>query len=75
MDIRLKPAPLRGELAAPPSKSHAQRLLLCAALADGETRGLLRPPFSHDIAACLRALPALGAQARETADEVTVVPR
>ena len=38
MIARLTPRPLRGEIAALPSKSQAHRALICAALAKGKTR-------------------------------------
>lgn len=65
--IRVAPGGLRGCLRAPASKSHAQRLLLAAALAPGESliRGLGR---SGDVRACLGVLRALGAEVEE-ADE------
>ena len=58
--IRPGPAPA-GTLAAPPSKSMAHRAVLCAALADGESR-LTGLAHSQDIDATLAAAAALGAQ-------------
>ena len=58
----IHPGPAAGTLAAPPSKSMAQRLLICAALARGESRvGPVGP--SGDILAAVRCLRALGASA------------
>ena len=37
MRVTVHPGRLSGSVQAPPSKSHAHRLLICAALADGET--------------------------------------
>ena len=58
MIARLLPAVLRGEVTAPPSKSHAQRLLIAAWLAGDITRVPVDSP-SADIAACVRCLRAL----------------
>ena len=58
--IRPGPPP-SGVLAAPPSKSMAHRAVLCAALADGESR-LTGLAHSQDIDATLAAAAALGAQ-------------
>ena len=54
--IRPGPAPA-GTLAAPPSKSMAHRAVLCAALADGESR-LANLAHSQDIDATLGAAAA-----------------
>ena len=58
--IRPGPPP-SGVLTAPPSKSMAHRAVLCAALADGESR-LTGLAHSQDIDATLAAAAALGAQ-------------
>ena len=56
----IRPGAARGTVAAPPSKSMAHRLLICAALAEGESviRGVDR---SEDILATADCLAALGA--------------
>ena len=60
MNVLIRPGAARGTVAAPPSKSQAHRLLICAALADGEStvRGVDR---SEDILATADCLAALGA--------------
>ena len=60
MNVLIRPGTARGTVAAPPSKSMAHRLLICAALADGEStvRGVDR---SEDILATADCLAALGA--------------
>ena len=60
MNVLIRPGIARGAVAAPPSKSMAHRLLICAALADGEStvRGVDR---SEDILATADCLAALGA--------------
>ena len=61
MRVTIHPGRLRGHVQAPPSKSHAHRALICAALADGETL-LTGAGASKDIEATARCLTALGAQ-------------
>ena len=60
MNVTIKAGIARGTVAAPPSKSMAHRLLICTALADGESivRGVDR---SEDILATADCLAALGA--------------
>ena len=60
MNVLIRPGTARGSVAAPPSKSMAHRLLICAALAEGESlvRGVAR---SEDILATEDCLSALGA--------------
>jgi len=61
MDIRIEPRRLSGAVTPPPSKSLAHRLLLCAALAEGES-SLHNIELSEDIEATLRCVKALGAE-------------
>ena len=63
MRVTIHPGRLRGHVQAPPSKSHAHRALICAALADGETL-LTGAGASRDIEATARCLTALGATDR-----------
>ena len=60
MNVTIRPGIARGTVAAPPSKSMAHRLLICAALAEGESivRGVDR---SEDILATADCLSAFGA--------------
>ena len=37
MKVKISPSRLCGEICAPPSKSYAHRLMICAALAEGES--------------------------------------
>lgn len=53
------PASLSGTVSAPASKSHAHRLLICAALADRPTE-IRCNGFSRDLAATVSCLQALG---------------
>ena len=61
MTARILPSAARGEVQAPPSKSDAHRLLICAGLAAGEStiRGVAP---SQDMLATMDCLRALGAQ-------------
>ena len=60
MDLRIIPAKLHGAVTPPPSKSQAHRLLIAAALGEGESR-IANVALSQDIAATIRCLEALGA--------------
>lgn len=61
MRVVIEPSPLHGEIRAVASKSQAHRLLICAALADGETEITCRER-SRDIDATADCLRALGAK-------------
>ena len=71
MNVLIRPGAARGTVAAPPSKSQAHRLLICAALADGESnvRGVDR---SEDILATADCLAALGASLTWEGDDVRI---
>jgi 3-phosphoshikimate 1-carboxyvinyltransferase len=65
--IHVPPGPVAGRLQAPASKSHLQRLILAAALADGESV-LRHPGQSADGRACLAVARALGADVEAAGD-------
>ena len=71
MDMTFIPAPLKGSVAAPASKSEAHRRMICAGLTKGTTTlgGFMD---SADIAATARCLKALGAQIEEKDDALTI---
>ncbi len=71
MKAIIKPSKLKGEIKAPPSKSMAHRLLICAGLSEGESRidGL---GFSEDILATIDCLKALGAKITLSGDTAVV---
>lgn len=73
MIARITPGPLRGSIAAIPSKSEAHRLLICAALADAPTRIPLSAS-SQDIDATIRCLNAMGADISLANGELRVTP-
>ena len=61
MDITIFPNKLHGSVHAIPSKSHAHRLLICAAFANSETE-LICPETNQDIEATADCLRSLGAK-------------
>ncbi|MEE0928752.1 MAG: 3-phosphoshikimate 1-carboxyvinyltransferase, partial [Acutalibacteraceae bacterium] len=71
MDLKIIPSPLSGEVNIPPSKSAAHRALICAALAEGESRV---EPFctSKDIKATAGCLKSLGMNIKEDEKGYTV---
>lgn len=71
MRVRIEPSVLSGIAVAPPSKSMAHRLLICAGLASG-TSVIENVAFSEDILATLDCLKALGASVTVCGSTVTV---
>lgn len=61
----IAPGPRSGAVRIPASKSQAHRLLICAALGEGETE-IFCDGISKDIAATMACLRALGAEIKET---------
>ncbi len=59
MNIRIRPGKASGSVQAPPSKSMAHRLLLCAALSDEDSR-VENMAFSEDVLATIDCIRALG---------------
>ena len=73
MKVTLSPSVLRGEADAVPSKSHAHRLLIAAALSDAPCK-VVCPAVSRDIEATANCLAALGAKVSRTEDGYEVTP-
>lgn len=73
MECIIRPATLRGTVAAPPSKSAAHRLLIAAALADKPTT-LVNPGSSDDVLATVRCLTALGAKITGGSEKLEIIP-
>lgn len=69
----IEPGPRGGAVRIPSSKSQAHRLLIEAALAEGETR-LSCDGLSRDILATMACLNALGADITESGGTLTVRP-
>ncbi len=61
MNVTIQPQKLCGTITPPPSKSQAHRLIIAAALADGESV-LSNVAFSQDILATLSCMEQLGAR-------------
>ena len=73
MNETIRPGIRTGKVRIPASKSQAHRLLICAALGEGETEIACRG-ISKDIAATIRCLNALGAQITEDGAVLRVKP-
>ncbi len=71
MRVHIKPGTARGVISAPPSKSMAHRILICAALADGVSHigGI---SFCDDVLATIDCVRALGVKVDMSGDSLTV---
>ena len=71
MICKILPSSAIGTVKAPPSKSMAHRLLICAGLSEGKSivRGI---SHSKDILATINCLKALGAEIHVDGDNVTI---
>lgn len=74
MKIKIQPSKLSGQVLAPPSKSFAHRMMICAALADGESiiHGISE---SEDMLATIDCIEAIGAHVRKDGDTVYITGR
>ena len=73
MNVTIQPGPRQGRVRIPASKSQAHRLLLCAALGEGESE-LLCGGLSADIRATMDCLRALGAGIWQEGERLRVKP-
>lgn len=73
MQVIIQPGTLAGEVAAIASKSHAHRLLICAALSDGPSR-VVCTETSEDIEATADCLRGMGAAISREAQSYLVRP-
>ncbi len=71
MDITINKSKYSGTVTAPPSKSDAHRLLICAALAEG-TSIIHGISDSEDMKATLDCITAIGAKYTREGDKITV---
>lgn len=71
MNVTITPTKLAGTITPPPSKSQAHRVLIAAALADGESV-LSNVALSQDIEATVRCLEQLGAEFVRDGSTLTV---
>ena len=71
MTVTIKPGKARGRIKAPPSKSMAHRLLICAAMAKGVSvvKGI---SDCEDVSATLDCLRAMGIRWERNGEDVTV---
>lgn len=73
MEVKITPAQIGGQIHAINSKSHAHRLLICAALSE-EPVSIICPDTSNDIEATASCLRSLGADITRTATGYCVNP-
>lgn len=71
MNIAITPTKLKGQVRIPPSKSMAHREIICASLADGESR-IENLAYSDDIIATIKCMRALGAYIKDNPDNLFV---
>ena len=71
MKVTIRSSEIKGTVQAPPSKSWAHRLLICAGLAEG-TSVISGLAYSEDILATCDCLEALGANVSRGDGRVTV---
>ena len=71
MQVTITPKRAQGRIAAPPSKSMAHRLLICAALSEGKSR-VCGISDCADVSATLDCLRVLGVECQQEGDCVTV---
>ena len=71
MTVDIRPGKAAGTVIAPPSKSVAHRLLICAGLSEGQSV-IRNVAFSEDILATLDVLKAMGARIETSGDTVTI---
>lgn len=74
MNVRIVPSVLSGTVKAPPSKSYAHRLLICAALS-GEECSVSNVALSEDVSATLDCISALGVKYSVGGAAVRFCPR
>ncbi|MBR1586583.1 MAG: 3-phosphoshikimate 1-carboxyvinyltransferase [Clostridia bacterium] len=71
MNITVFPAPLRGQVTVPPSKSHVHRLLIAAALCpDAQQTAIRCPVENEDIAATIYCLRQFGVNIAREGDQL-----
>lgn len=61
MNVTITPTPLKGRVMVPPSKSQTHRLIIAAALAEGESV-IKNVAYSQDVEATIRCMAELGAR-------------
>ena len=74
MTVKCTPSVLSGRVKAISSKSHAHRVLICAALSQNKTK-IYCNVMSKDIAATIDCLKSMGTEISVDGDVITVTPR
>ena len=74
MTVDIRPGKAAGTVIAPPSKSVAHRLLICAGLSEGQSV-VRNVAFSEDILATLDVLKAMGARIETSGDSAAGLAR
>ncbi|MCR4719951.1 MAG: 3-phosphoshikimate 1-carboxyvinyltransferase, partial [Firmicutes bacterium] len=74
MKAIIKPSEAKGRIIAPPSKSFAHRIMICAALSDG-TSEISNLSKSQDLLATTDCICALGANIKEHGDTLKITGR
>lgn len=72
MIVKIEKSRAKGEVSAPPSKSEAHRLLICAALA-GNGSTVKGVAYSEDIEATLGCISTMGIQFDQNGDEIVFI--
>lgn len=67
----IHPSPVEGNIAAPPSKSHAQRAIIAAVLTKG-TSEIINPGNSEDVKSCLNLARDFGAIVEEEKNKLII---
>lgn len=71
MDLNITPSVLSGTISAPPSKSHAHRLIIAGALSKGASK-IDNIVLSDDIVATINACASLGAKVEIGKNSITI---
>lgn len=74
MTVKCTPSVLSGTIKAISSKSHAHRVLICAALSQNKTK-IYCNVMSKDIAATIDCLKSMGTEIFVDGDTITVIPK
>lgn len=72
MNVHIFPGKLQGNIVAPPSKSMAHRMLICAGLCAGQSCRIDGISGSDDVSATLHCLQAMGASYRKEGESVYI---
>jgi len=71
MRVTIEPGKAKGSVQAPPSKSMAHRLLICAAMSEGDSI-IKNVSFCEDVLATLDCISALGVRYEKNGNDLTI---